>query len=123
MKDKMSGLFSGTCESCKKKTNVFDVYDEESKKTTTMCEECSKKSSIVKVKMSAMFEGKCDLCKESKNVIRFGDEDSRKVVTICMDCASGMSETRPEELIQKYGKVDEEPFKQAVKIEGKMIGG
>jgi hypothetical protein len=78
---------------------------------------------FIKVKISATFHGKCDLCNEESDVVRFGDEDTKKVVTICRQCSKTITETRPDELIVKYGKLDDKPFEQGVKIEGKGVAG
>lgn len=77
----------------------------------------------MKVKISATFEGKCDLCNSHSLVFSAGDEESKKVVTICRKCSDGLGEMKVEDVVEKYGKVDEKPFEQGVRIEGKSIGG
>jgi ribosome-binding protein aMBF1 (putative translation factor) len=43
MKIKLSATFEGKCDLCGKKTKVFSLGDEDSKKVLTICEDCSKK--------------------------------------------------------------------------------
>lgn len=117
MKVKMSPIFIGRCSTCKSVAKVFDVYDDVSRQTEAVCEKCSVSMDIAKIKMSAVFEGKCDVCGNVKNVVTFGDEDTRKAATVCSECANKTGVTSQKDLVEKYGKVDEEPFKKGVRFE------
>lgn len=71
----------------------------------------------MKIKLSATFEGKCSLCKKDSVVFTAGDEDTKKAVTICKECADGLGEMKLDEVIEKFGKADNESFEKGVKIE------
>lgn len=43
MKIKLSATFEGKCDLCKKECIVFTAGDEESKRTVTICKECTEK--------------------------------------------------------------------------------
>jgi transcription elongation factor Elf1 len=43
MKIKLSATFEGKCDICGKRTVVFTAGDEDTKKTVTICKECSDK--------------------------------------------------------------------------------
>jgi ribosome-binding protein aMBF1 (putative translation factor) len=43
VKIKLSATFEGKCDLCGKKTKVFSLGDEDSKKVVTICEDCCKK--------------------------------------------------------------------------------
>jgi hypothetical protein len=73
----------------------------------------------MRIKLSATFEGKCMLCECSKVVFSAGDADTNKVVTICHDCCDKLGDVQTSEVIEKYGRVDEEPFKE---VEMKVCG-
>jgi len=78
----------------------------------------------VKIKISGTHQDKCNICnKEKHDVVTFGDEESKKTVNICRSCANSIGETSPEKLIEKHGILDEEPFKNPVRIEKKMQAG
>ncbi len=64
----------------------------------------------MKIKLSATFEGKCMLCGKEAIVFTAGDEDTKKTVTICNTCSKNLGDTPTSDVIEKYGKVDEEPF-------------
>jgi transcription elongation factor Elf1 len=64
----------------------------------------------MKIKLSATFEGKCTICDKSGVVFTAGDEDTKKAVTICKECSKSLGDTPTAEVIEKYGKVDSEPF-------------
>jgi predicted nucleic acid-binding Zn ribbon protein len=75
----------------------------------------------MKIKLSATFEGKCDFCKERKTVFTAGDEETKKVVTICEDCSKKLGNMLTEEVVEKYGHVDERVFEQGIKLHTKPI--
>lgn len=64
----------------------------------------------MKIKISATFEGKCMLCGKDTIVFSAGDEDTKKVVTICKGCSEKLGDKPTAEVIEKYGKVNEETF-------------
>lgn len=73
----------------------------------------------MKIKLSATYEGKCSICGKDGLVFTVGDEETKKTVTVCKECADKFGDTPTSEIIEKYGKADEEPFKgSAIKIEG-----
>jgi len=65
----------------------------------------------MKIKISATFDGTCDICESEKLVFMAGDEDTKKAVCICQDCANKLGDTSTSEVIEKYGKENEEVFK------------
>ena len=69
------------------------------------------------IKLSATFEGKCSICGKETIVFSAGDEDTHKAVTICKSCADNFGDKPTAEVIEEYGKVDDEAFKEGVKIE------
>ena len=73
----------------------------------------------MKIKLSATYEGKCTICKKKSIVFTAGDEETHRVVTVCKNCADRLSGKTMEEIIEKYGKKDDEPFKEGLKVEGK----
>ena len=75
----------------------------------------------MKIKISATFEGKCSICKKNGIVFTAGDEDTHKTVTVCKKCADNLGTESVENVIEKYGKKDDESFKEGVKIEGKKV--
>ncbi len=77
----------------------------------------------MKIKISATFEGKCSLCKKKKIVFTAGDEDTHKAVTICKECSDKMGSESVSDVIEKFGKKDEDVFKPGVKYEGKSVAG
>ena len=77
----------------------------------------------MKIKISATFEGKCDICGKESNVFTAGDEDTKKVVSVCKECADKLGEMKTSDVVEKYGKVDEQSFDKGVKIENKMQAG
>lgn len=70
----------------------------------------------MKVKISATFEGKCSICKKETMVFIAGDEDAKKAVTICKGCADKLSNMKTSEVIEKFGKVEEEAFKPGINV-------
>jgi ribosome-binding protein aMBF1 (putative translation factor) len=54
MKIKLSATFEGKCDLCGKKTKVFSLGDEDSKKVVTICEDCCKK--LGEMKASEVIE-------------------------------------------------------------------
>jgi len=78
----------------------------------------------MKIKFSATFEGKCSICgKKNVKVFTAGDEDTHKAVTVCEECANKLGTESVEQVIEKYGKKDEEPFKEGLKVEKGTIAG
>jgi len=77
----------------------------------------------MKIKLSATFQGKCDICGKEKTVFTAGDEDSKKAVTICKDCVEKLGNIQTSDVIEKYGKKEENVFEEGVKIEGKKVAG
>ena len=76
----------------------------------------------MKIKLSATFEGKCFICRKKKTVFTAGDEDTHKAVTICKDCTDDLSSKTTAEVIEEYGKKDDNSFKQGVKVEKNVAG-
>ncbi len=77
----------------------------------------------MKIKLSATFEGKCSICGKETVVFTAGDEDTHKAVTVCKECADKLGKESVEEVIEKYGKEDEEAFKEGVKVEKGTVAG
>ena len=73
----------------------------------------------MKIKLSATFEGKCSVCGKEKIVFSAGDEDTHKTVTICEECSDRLSDKQTSEVIEEYGKLDEESFQEGMKVERK----
>jgi transcription elongation factor Elf1 len=71
----------------------------------------------MKIKLSATFEGKCNICGNEKIVFTAGDEDTKKAVTVCKDCADHLGDMKLSEAIEKYGKIDEESFKDGLSVQ------
>jgi transcription elongation factor Elf1 len=71
----------------------------------------------MKIKLSATFEGKCTICGQDTVVFTAGDEDTKKAVTVCKSCADELGNMKLSEAIEKYGKSDEESFKNGVSIQ------
>ena len=70
----------------------------------------------MKIKISATFEGKCSVCKKKRKVFTAGDEDTHKVVTVCKDCADRLGSESTSQVIDEYGKKDDDVFKEGVKL-------
>lgn len=49
MKLKISATFEGKCDFCKKKSKVFTLGDEDTRKAVTVCKDCSGKMGSEKV--------------------------------------------------------------------------
>ena len=77
----------------------------------------------MKIKLSATFEGKCSICKKGSVVFTAGDEDTHKVVTVCKWCADKLGSETTSEVIERYGKMNDDAFKEGVKIERKKLAG
>jgi len=77
----------------------------------------------MKIKLSATFEGKCSICGKNTVVFTAGDEDTHKAVTVCKECADKLGTESVEQVIEKYGKKDEEPFKEGIKVEKGTVAG
>ena len=77
----------------------------------------------MKIKLSATFEGKCSICGKESVVFTAGDEDTKKTVTVCKECADKLAEMQTSEVIEKYGKVDEESFKEGIRLERRAEAG
>jgi transcription elongation factor Elf1 len=71
----------------------------------------------MKIKLSATFEGKCSICGKEATVFTAGDEDTHKTVTVCKECAGSLGNETTSQVIEEYGKVDDEAFKEGIKIE------
>jgi len=69
----------------------------------------------VKAKISATFYGKCDICGKEGLVFKVGDEETKRVVVICEDCVKKYSGSRISEIIEKFGRKDEESFYPGIK--------
>jgi hypothetical protein len=72
---------------------------------------------------SAPHEGRCDICKKKGTVITAGDSETRMAVSICRGCGAKMGNMMLDELIEKHGKKDDHPFKQAVRYEKGSFAG
>lgn len=72
----------------------------------------------MKIKLSATYEGTCMICGKEKVVFSAGDEDTKKVVTICEQCAKDIGDVSTSDVIEKYGKVNDEVFKEGMQIKG-----
>jgi len=77
----------------------------------------------MKIKLSATFEGKCSVCGKETTVFTAGDEDTHKAVTVCKECADKLGSESVEQVIEEYGKEDEEAFKEGIKVEKKTVAG
>ncbi len=75
---------------------------------------------MMKVKISATFVGKCMLCGKEAVVFTAGDEDTKKVVTICEGCSKSLGDMQTSDVVEKYGKVDDEPFKNGMKVQNNV---
>ena len=60
MKIKISAMFEGTCDLCKREGKVFKVGNEDSKETLTICEDCVRKYKDRKVNEMIKEFGKKD---------------------------------------------------------------
>jgi len=69
----------------------------------------------VKAKISATFYGKCDICEKEGLVFKVGDEETKRVVVICEDCVKKYGNSRISEIIEKFGRKDEESFYPGIK--------
>jgi hypothetical protein len=96
--------------------NVIQIFQK--KILTDLCNEIE--LSVMKIKLSATFEGKCSICnKESNRVFTAGDEDTHKVVTVCKECAERLGTEATSQVIEEYGKKDDEAFEEGIRVEGK----
>lgn len=73
----------------------------------------------MKIKLSATFEGKCDICGKETIVFTAGDEDTKKVVTICKEDSEKLGNMKTDEVIEKYGHLDESSFSEGIHMAGK----
>mgnify|MGYP001577861873 CR=1 FL=1 len=78
---------------------------------------------VMKIKLSATFEGKCSICKKESIVFTAGDEDTHKVVTVCKECANRLGKETTSQVIEEYGKKNDEAFEEGIKLEGKKVAG
>ena len=69
----------------------------------------------MKIKISATFYGKCDICGEEGLVFKVGDEETKKVVVICEDCVKKYKDSKISDMINEFGKKDEESFYPGIK--------
>ena len=73
----------------------------------------------MKIKISATFEGICSVCGKDTIVFSVGDEDTKKVACVCKDCSDKLGDMPTSEVIEKYGKCDEEKFdSNGIRMEG-----
>jgi len=77
----------------------------------------------MKIKLSATFEGKCSICGKESVVFTAGDEDTKKTVTVCKECTDRLGEMQTSEVIEKYGKIDEESFENGIRVEKRTEAG
>lgn len=77
----------------------------------------------MKIKLSATFEGKCSICGKETIVFTAGDEDTHKTVTVCKECSDKLGSETVEQVIEEYGKKDDEPFKEGLRVEKKNMAG
>lgn len=77
----------------------------------------------MKIKLSGTFEGKCSICKKETIVFKAGDEDTHKTVTVCKECADRLGDETTAQVIEEYGKKDDEAFGEGIKIEKKGTAG
>ena len=99
--------------------NVIQVFSNEI--LTDLCSEIE--LFVMKIKLSATFEGKCSICKKERIVFTAGDEDTHKVVTVCKECSERLGTESTSQVIEEYGKKDDEAFEEGIKIEGKRVAG
>lgn len=69
----------------------------------------------MKAKISATFYGKCDICGKEGLVFKIGDEETKEVVIICEDCAKKYGDSKISEILDKFGRKDEESFYPGIK--------
>ncbi len=69
----------------------------------------------MKIKISATFYGKCDICKKEGVVFKVGDEETKRVVIICEECSKKYADLKINEIIEKFGRIDEDSFSQGIK--------
>mgnify|MGYP000343478898 CR=1 FL=1 len=69
----------------------------------------------MKIKISATFYGKCDICGKEYLVFKAGDEETKKVVVICEECAKKYKDSKISDMIDEFGKKDEESFYPGIK--------
>jgi len=63
--------------------------------------------------ISLQHEGVCSVCKKKKIVVSIGNPNTKIVMFVCKSCSIKLGKEREEidYFINKYGIVDEEPFK------------
>ncbi len=71
----------------------------------------------MKIKLSATFEGKCSICDKKSVIFTAGDEDTHKAVTICKSCADNFGNKPTAEVIEEYGKKNDDAFEEGIRIE------
>ncbi|MDT7858455.1 MAG: hypothetical protein RQ930_00145 [Candidatus Aenigmarchaeota archaeon] len=69
----------------------------------------------MRIKISATFYDKCDICGKESLVFKVGDEDTKKIVVICEECSKKYANSRISEIIDKFGRKDEESFYPGIK--------
>lgn len=77
----------------------------------------------MKIKLSATYKGKCSICGKKTRVFTAGDEDTRRAVSVCKECADKLGNVPTAQVIEKYGKLDEDVFKDGLKIEKRTEAG
>lgn len=68
----------------------------------------------MRFKISATYFGKCDICGKEGLVFKIGEEDSRKIVVICNVCVEKHGEEKMSDVIEKFGRLDEESFGRGI---------
>ncbi|MEM5875389.1 MAG: hypothetical protein QXW01_02505 [Candidatus Aenigmatarchaeota archaeon] len=68
----------------------------------------------MRYKISATFYGKCDICGNNDLVFKIGDEESKKIVIICKECVNRYKDEKISEMIEKFGRIDEESFSRGI---------
>lgn len=69
----------------------------------------------MRYKVSATFFGKCDICKREDLVFKVGEEESKTIVTICQKCVEVYKDNKISEMLEKFGKNDEESFERGIR--------
>lgn len=69
----------------------------------------------MRYKVSTTFFGKCDICKREDLVFKVGEEESKTTVTICQKCVEVYKNNKISEMLEKFGKNDEESFERGIK--------
>ena len=68
-----------------------------------------------KIMISLRHPGKCSVCRQKKEVVSFGNTKTRKVAFVCEECSEKLN-IKTREFVDKYGEINEEPFKTGIEI-------